>query len=518
MARIALAVGLAAAAFFLFGPFGPAAIQALSIGGTLSSGLSAAGLGLTAGNLIGSAVFPIHFPGQFGPRLNDLLVSGSSPGAFIPFGYGKAAFGGQIIWSPGLVEHSTTTTQGGKGGPTVTSTTYNYTADVAAAWGEGPGSIAKIWGDAKVLFDTGAAYINFKGDWNNSSLYAIGDVVKDGSKYYQAVIPTTSLPGIEPGTVPFGQLIWTNYTGTIPTNSNPKYAPPALYSGTSTQMPDPTVQAALGVNNCPAFRGLIYAVWTALPLADFGNRIPNLRAVVSFGSTGVFHAVGLKAGSLAAHGWNSTSNGAFNKSYPQTSSDFSFTPASLHWQGATGQNTQVATLNDIGTVVSNTDTGHYENWEAAITFSLTINAAGTYQLNLSHDDGAMIGFKATTEQGGTCTKTAGTVVNDAFGTKTVWSGFDYMAGNNNSGSYTTDPLTIVVAGGTYPCELKGEINWTNWEHRSRMILTFGAGLELVDISGGSGTDTTGVDYIVNDICKRSNIAASLIDVSDLVAS
>jgi len=219
---------------------------------------------------------------------------------------------------------------------------------------------------------------------------------------------------------------------------------------------------------------------------------------------------------LDAWGWNSTTSGAFNKSYPQTSSDFSFTPGSLHWEGITGQNTQVCSLSDTGIITSRVDTGHYENWEAACEFSIIVNAPGNYDFNLSHDDGAMMGFKATGESGGTCVKVSGSVINDAWGTKTALAGYDYMAGNNNSGTHPTDPLKVTFAGGTYPQEFKGEINWTNWEHSSRMILTFGAGIELVDISGAGGNvDTTSLEYIVKDICTRSNVDPTQVDATDL---
>ena len=47
-------------------------------------------------------------------------------------------------------------------------------------------------------------------------------------------------------------------------------------------MPDPTIQANNGVGATPAFRGLVYAVWENMPLATFGNRVPNLRAQVNY--------------------------------------------------------------------------------------------------------------------------------------------------------------------------------------------------------------------------------------------
>ena len=47
-----------------------------------------------------------------------------------------------------------------------------------------------------------------------------------------------------------------------------------IYDGTETQNPDPLIEAIQGA--APAYRGLAYVVFERLPLADFGNRIPQL--------------------------------------------------------------------------------------------------------------------------------------------------------------------------------------------------------------------------------------------------
>lgn len=49
-----------------------------------------------------------------------------------------------------------------------------------------------------------------------------------------------------------------------------------LYPGTEDQAPDPLIAAAEGLARAPAFRGVAYAVFENLPLAEFGNRIPSL--------------------------------------------------------------------------------------------------------------------------------------------------------------------------------------------------------------------------------------------------
>lgn len=49
-----------------------------------------------------------------------------------------------------------------------------------------------------------------------------------------------------------------------------------LHHGSELQAPDPLIAAAEGGEGTPAYRGMAYAVFEDLALADFGNRIPNL--------------------------------------------------------------------------------------------------------------------------------------------------------------------------------------------------------------------------------------------------
>ena len=52
---------------------------------------------------------------------------------------------------------------------------------------------------------------------------------------------------------------------------------------TSTQDPDPTIEAAKGAGNTPAYRGICYLVIQGLELADFGNQLPNMEFEVVSG-------------------------------------------------------------------------------------------------------------------------------------------------------------------------------------------------------------------------------------------
>lgn len=48
-----------------------------------------------------------------------------------------------------------------------------------------------------------------------------------------------------------------------------------VYDGSAFQMPDPKIAAVQGADNTPAYRGVAYVVFEDLPLAQFGNRVPQ---------------------------------------------------------------------------------------------------------------------------------------------------------------------------------------------------------------------------------------------------
>ena len=219
MAKIALAIGIGilGAVTGGLGLLGFAGLAA-GAGGAILGGLE----GLAVGSALGNLLFPMKLPDQVGPRLSDLTVSSSTNGAPIPIGYGTFRYAGNIIWSPGLIEHAKTTKVSAKGGPSYKSTTYTYTASFAVAFGEGQGDIIKVWFDSKIAYD--------------------------------------------------------NTTGT----NTAGYPAPTLYRGDERQMPDPLIQGIVGVNRTPAFRGIIYGVWEDFLLSDWGNRIPNIQALVTF--------------------------------------------------------------------------------------------------------------------------------------------------------------------------------------------------------------------------------------------
>lgn len=206
----------------------------VAVGGALLG--SAVGIGASAGWLIGSLIGTFLFPSssgrdQEGPRLGDLSVTSSAAGAPIPIGYGTVRLGGNMIWSTGIeeVKHEEEVEGGKGGGGSQTITTYEYFCSFALGFAEGPcDDLLRIWADGKVIYDK------------------------------------------------------TGQSGS--TSAGLKFR---LYRGTEEQGQDSLIVADKGTDGTPAYRGLVYVVFDRLPLKDFGNRIPNITAEITFNKVDV---------------------------------------------------------------------------------------------------------------------------------------------------------------------------------------------------------------------------------------
>ena len=180
-------------------------------------------VGAFAGNYVDQALFGSSGQQRVseGPRLSDLNVTTSSQGAHIPRVYGAARVAGEIIWATNYEEEIITRTQntgqsgGGKGGSGSPSTTTQ--------------SITYNY------------YANFAVALSEGSVGRLGKVWANGK-----------------------ELNLSNYTY-------------RFYKGTETQQPDSLIETKEGSGNTPAYRGLCYIVFERLPLANFGNRIPQLN-------------------------------------------------------------------------------------------------------------------------------------------------------------------------------------------------------------------------------------------------
>lgn len=150
-----------------------------------------------------------------GPRLKSMDGVSSTEGTGIPRVYGRARIGGQMIWATRFLERVNTsvsvTPQTGKGGG---------------------GGVSQV--------DVTYSY---------SANFAIG---------------------LCEGPIAFVRRIWADGAELDLTK-----LPIRIYLGDETQTPDPLIVAKEGAEKAPAYRGLAYIVFDDLPLAPYGNRIPQ---------------------------------------------------------------------------------------------------------------------------------------------------------------------------------------------------------------------------------------------------
>lgn len=147
-----------------------------------------------------------------GARLKELAVQTSSYGTQVPAIFGTMRVAGTVIWATDLVERRAKS-GGGKGRPATVN--YSYSVSMAVALSSRPiARVGRIWADGNLL--RGSA----------------GDLKVD-----------TQL---------------------------------RIYTGYEDQPLDPLMASAELAGQCPAHRGMAYALFEDLQLAEYGNRIPSL--------------------------------------------------------------------------------------------------------------------------------------------------------------------------------------------------------------------------------------------------
>jgi hypothetical protein len=182
-------------------------------GGTIAAStlVTVAEVGWMAGTLIGNMIFR-----QKGPNPPDIRIQDSAYGKPIPLVYGMYRVSGNIIWAG--QPYVSDAGKGGKG-PSQTKVSMSFAVGLCA----GPiAGVRRIWANGKLIYDVS----------NPSN--------------FQAISGSSQMVG--------------NFT---------------VYAGDENQQPDPTMQAALGVANVPAYRGLAYIVFNNLDLSQWGNYLPS---------------------------------------------------------------------------------------------------------------------------------------------------------------------------------------------------------------------------------------------------
>src|ERR1043165_9065265 len=170
--------------------------------------------GALVGNIIDKKLFGPGDQNVVGPRLADLEVMASTEGAPIPRVYGRARLSGQVIWATKLEEVVSTQSDTDPGGKGAPQARTNTTVY--------------------------SYFANFAVALCEAPIGRVARIWADGKPL--------DLAGL-------------NYR---------------IYTGSETQTADPLIVAREGGANAPAYRGLAYIVFERLPLADFGNRIPQL--------------------------------------------------------------------------------------------------------------------------------------------------------------------------------------------------------------------------------------------------
>lgn len=195
-----------------------------ALGGALFGPLGAIA-GRIAGGLIGNSIDHALLGGSGGerrlegPRLADLDVMASTEGAPIPRVYGRARLSGQVIWATPIIEVATTT-----------STTEE------GAGGKGMGGA----GGTTTITTTYSYFADIAVGICEGPIGRVGRIWADGS--------LVDLDGLAVRT----------------------------WRGDEGQAADPLIVARQGAAGTPAYRGLAYVVFERLPLAPYGNRIPQL--------------------------------------------------------------------------------------------------------------------------------------------------------------------------------------------------------------------------------------------------
>lgn len=218
-------LALAAAGAAVGGAVMPAGMTIL--GATLSGATIGAQIGAFAGSYVDQALFGSSGQSQpvQGPRLKDLHVTSSTEGEAIPRLYGRARLGGQVIWADEIEERTEHSgSSGGKGGSSQASTE----------------SVSYRY------------FASFAVALAEGPITGLGRIWADGQPMNLSLVTYR------------------------------------LHKGSETQSADSLISAKLGAERAPAFRGTAYIVFEGLPLAGYGNRLPQLsfevfRSVEPFG-------------------------------------------------------------------------------------------------------------------------------------------------------------------------------------------------------------------------------------------
>jgi hypothetical protein len=170
-------------------------------------------IGTALGGLVDRSVLGSTGRAREQGRISNPAVQSATYGEPIPVIVGRMRAAGNLIWTSGIREQSTTVGGGKRSGPATTN--YSYSASFAVGLvARRIAGLGRIWADGKLICGSDGVF-------------------------------------------------------TTPVIMR-------LHNGDEDQPVDPLIAAAEAEGGTPAYRGLAYVVFEDLPLAEFGNRIPNL--------------------------------------------------------------------------------------------------------------------------------------------------------------------------------------------------------------------------------------------------
>ena len=224
--------------------------QILGIAGAIIGGIYGGPAGAQAGYLLGSLAGGYIFAQQTttrGPHITDQQVQASTIGVDIQRNWGTNEIKGNVIWATPYEEVSHTASAGRtKGG--ASSQYETYTAKVSFALGlcRGvQGGFLRVKMNKKVVYDRGPQRDD-----------------EDDEAFQMRIDQADTFD-----------------------------AKNTFYPGNKTQMPDPTIEAFVGIGNCSAYRDLCYMVFPDFDCADYYNIIPEIEVEVYSVGTIACHEV-----------------------------------------------------------------------------------------------------------------------------------------------------------------------------------------------------------------------------------
>ncbi len=333
-------------------------------------------LGAQIGMSIGGYIDPPKGPTIEGPRIDDLSVQTSTYGAPIPRIYGTAIIAGNVFWlENNQLKEVRTETESGKGGPQQTSVKYSYYATFAVGLCEGPiVGVRRIWIGSNLIYNAGS---------NDAATISASSAAAAGFR---------------------------------------------VHLGSDDQLPDERIQAALGIDNTPAWRGLAYIVFDDFLLEKYGNTLAGAQVRVEVIKKGVVYDYPATTFSQPSRTWTSPAFDGTVFCSASVSSFFVIVSADgLNWTelplpAGTSPTQQGVASDGAGT--------------------LLVYGAGTPNIWRSTDHGSTwTGINPPSFSG--------------FVTKIVWNGLLFMA-TTDSGNFFTSPTGVLwtpksppVAGTTY---------------------------------------------------------------------